>query len=48
MERNTLFAKQGFDIQPLSLENFPQTPQAFYLNLANTFTRQANFTPDLF
>ena len=33
-----LLAEQRFDIQPLRLQDFAQTAQAFNLNLANTFT----------
>ena len=38
-----LLAEQRFDIQPLRLQDFTQTAQAFNLNLANTFTGEANF-----
>ncbi|ABE08562.1 hypothetical protein UTI89_C3110 [Escherichia coli UTI89] len=43
-----LFAEQRFDIQPLRLQDFAQTAQAFNLNLANTFTGEANFTTYIF
>ncbi len=43
-----LLAEQRFDIQPLRLQDFAQTAQAFNLNLANTFTGGANFTTYIF
>lgn len=43
-----LLAEQRFDIQPLRLQDFAQTAQAFNLNLANTFTGEANFTTYIF
>ncbi len=43
-----LLAEQRFDIQPLRLQDFTQTAQAFNLNLANTFTGEANFTTYIF
>lgn len=44
MTENVLFAEERFDIQPLSLQNFPQATQTFHLDLPHAFAGQANFT----